>query len=532
MVDGQAATDAVSGPMPSATLLLLLLTAAACQPGGGGGPELGGAAGGKADDLESCTPDTQELELQPAFAGRTFDSPVGLVAGAGSRWYLVEKRGVVWTLAGETAAPTVFADLRARVNAGPGEAGLLGLALSPSFASDGRVYLSYTAPSSSSPANLRSRLSRMISRDGGLTVDPASEEILLSVDQPFENHNGGHIAFGPDGFLYLGLGDGGSAGDPGNRAQNLSSPLGKLLRIDVAGASGYAIPPDNPFAGGGGLREIWAYGLRNPWRFSFDRATGDLWLGDVGQDRFEEIDLVTRGGNHGWRLREGDHCFNPSSGCPGAGLVAPVAEYGHDEGISVTGGFVYRGDDVPALAGQYLFADFGSGRFWALAGGARRLVATSSLNVSTFAEAPDGELFAVDFGGGIFRLVGRPCGGGEPDAGPGAADGGIGGGELTFRAVYESILASRCAPCHTQRAFGGLGMPNAAAAFDALVGVGAATSACAGSERVVPGDPAASVLYRKLSGEDLCGSPMPPGAPLTSSEVDAVRVWIASGAPF
>jgi glucose/arabinose dehydrogenase len=521
--------------MRIATGVLLLASLAACNTAGDGdGPATGGA-GGKADDLESCTPSTQLVDLQPAFAGRTFSSPVGLVPApvAGSRWYLVEKRGVIWTLASESATPTVFADLRARVNAGPQEAGLLGLAFSPDFASDGRVYVSYTAPSASSPANLRSRLSRLVSRDGGLTIDPASEEILLSVDQPFENHNGGHIAFGPDGFLYFGLGDGGSAGDPGNRAQNLSSPLGKLLRIDVSSATGYAIPTDNPFAGGGGLHEIWAYGLRNPWRFSFDSATGALWLGDVGQDRTEEIDVITRGDNYGWRVREGDHCHNPASGCASAGLVAPITEYGHGEGISVTGGFVYRGSDIPALAGQYLFGDFGSGRFWAL-GDERRLVATTSINVSTFAEAQDGEIYAVDFGGGIFRLVGRPCGGGgAPDAGPAAEpDGGVSGGDLTFRTLYDSVLAPRCAPCHTQRAFGGLGMPSAAAAFEALVGVGAATSACAGSDRVAPGDAAASVLYRKVSGEALCGSPMPPGAPLSAAQIDAVRAWIDAGAAF
>ena len=520
--------------MRIATFLALLACIAGCQPAGDGGDPSTGAAGGKADDLESCTPSTQLVDLQAAFADRSFQAPVGLVPApaAASRWYVVEKRGVIWTLASETAAPTVFADLRARINAGPNEAGLLGLAFSPSFASDGRVYVSYTAPSSTSPANLRSRLSRMVSRDGGLTIDPASEEILLSVDQPFENHNGGHIAFGPDGFLYLGLGDGGSAGDPGNRAQNLSSPLGKLLRVDVSGASGYAIPADNPFAGGGGLREIWAYGLRNPWRFSFDADTGALWLGDVGQDRFEEVDVITRGGNYGWRVREADHCFNPATGCASSGLIPPVAEYGRAEGASITGGFVYRGDDIPALAGQYLFADFGSGRFWAL-GEERRLVADTSLNPSTFAEGPDGELFAVDFGGRIFRLVGRPCGGGgEPDAGPAPVDGGIGGGDLTFRALYDGVIAPRCGPCHTQRAFGGLGMPSAAAAFEALVGIGAATSACAGSDRVVAGDPAASVLYRKVSGENLCGPAMPPGAPLSAAEVDAVRSWIAAGAPF
>jgi glucose/arabinose dehydrogenase len=506
--------------------LLVSLLLAGCS---GGDSEEPSRAGGKADDFDTCTPETQTVTTQPAFGGLRFESPVGLLPSpvSASRWYVVEKRGVVWAI--EDDGATVFADLRSRVNAVPSEAGLLGLAFSPDFADDGRVYVSYTAPSATSPANLRSRLSRMVSDDGGATLDPASEEILFSVDQPFENHNGGHIAFGPDGFLYLALGDGGAAGDPGNRAQNLQSPLGKLLRIDVSVAQGYAIPADNPFAGGGGLGEIYAWGLRNPWRFSFDTTTARLWAGDVGQDAFEEIDLIVRGGNYGWRVREGDHCFDPPLGCPSAGFIAPVAEYGHGEGVSITGGFVYRGQAIPALVGQYLFADFGSGRFFALLEGkgsfSRRLVADTSLNVSSFGQGPDGELYAVDFGGGIFKIVGEICGGGgggEPDAGP------VSG--ASFRDIYQTVIEPECGPCHTTSSSGGLRMPSAEVAFDNLVGVDATTAACAGGLRVAPGDAEASVLYRKVSGEDLCGPRMPLGGMLSSDQIDAIRDWIDQGA--
>jgi len=437
--------------------------------------------------------------------------------------------------------PTVFADLRSRINSGPNEAGLLGIAFSPTFATDGRVYVSYTAPSSMSPVNLRSRLSRLRSTDGGLTAAPATEEILFAVDQPFENHNGGHIAFGPDGFLYFGLGDGGSGGDPGNRAQNKTLPFGKLLRFDVSGATGYAIPSTNPFATGGGLREIYAWGLRNPWRFSFDAATQRLWLGDVGQDAFEEIDLIELGGNYGWRIREGNHCFNPATGCTSTGLKAPVAEYGRTEGISVTGGFAYRGTAIPALLGQYLFADFGSGRMWALADNGngsftRRLVHDTTLNIASFAQASTGELFVVDLmGGGISKIIAEPCEDPTemPDAGvtldastPDAPS------TVTLRDVYSTVIAPRCAPCHTTGMSGGLAMPNAQAAFGALVNHASTSTAC-GTTLVVPGSLSSSVLWTRLTGTSPCGPVMPLfAAPLSASHLELVRVWITGGAVF
>ena len=520
---------------------LLLLSLAACSVEGSEPDQAGEGGGGKADDV-TCTATTQTVALERGLSGLSFTEPVAMVQAPGSqRWYLAEKRGVIWTFeisadGSEALSPTLFADVRSRVNAGPQEAGLLGLAFSPAFASDGRVYLSYTAPSSGSPVNLRSRVTRARSTDGGLTLSLATEEVLLGIEQPFENHNGGHIAFGPDGMLYVGFGDGGSAGDPGNRAQNMSSAFGKLLRIDVSGATGYAVPSDNPFAGGGGLGEIYASGLRNPWRFSFDAPTGRLWLADVGQNAFEEVDLVVKGGNYGWRRREGAHCFNPSSGCGTTGFIDPVAEYGRSEGISITGGFVYRGSSIPALVGQYLFGDFGSGRVWTLretTGGAfeRRLVADTELNISSFAQGEDGEVYALDFAsGGVFRVTGTPCGGTSPvdpvDAGAGPT------GDVTFRAVYQQILVPRCGPCHTAQSFGGLGMPNVSTGFDRLVNRGATSPSCGGRTRVEPGQSADSVLFQKVSGQNLCGSMMPPSSPLSAQEVEFIQTWIDEGAAF
>ena len=235
-------------------------------------------------------------------------------------------------------------------------------------------------------------------------ADPLNERILLVVSQPFDNHNGGQLAFGPDGFLYIALGDGGSGGDPFGNGQNLNAILGKILRIDVDAAPApgkqYAIPADNPFAAGGGLPEIWAYGLRNPWRFSFDPATGRLFAGDVGQNAFEEVDLITKGGNFGWNIMEGNHCFSPAAACPTAGLILPIDEYGHDAagGISVTGGFVYRGPSIPGLAGTYVFGDLASGRIWGLQengqdGWQRTLLLTHALTVSSFGRDTSGELY-------------------------------------------------------------------------------------------------------------------------------------------
>jgi uncharacterized repeat protein (TIGR03806 family) len=365
---------------------------------------------------------TLTVAVQRVFPSLTFTSPVALLQAPGdsSRWFVVEQAGRILAFDNSPAvtATSTFLDIRSRVLSG-GEQGLLGMAFDPGFASNGRVYLSYTVDSPR-----RSILSRVRSLDGGATLNPTTEEVLLTVPQPYSNHNGGHIAFGPDGYLYLGLGDGGSGGDPENNAQTTTNLLGAMLRIDVNGAAPYDIPPSNPFAAnprcstGSGTApcpEIYAWGLRNPWRWSFDRATGDLWAGDVGQGSWEEIDRIQRGGNYGWRYREGAHCYNPSTNCPTVGpggepLIDPVAEYGRSLGASVTGGYVYRGSDMPALVGRYLFGDFVSGRLFAykpdpVPNSAREELASTGLSISSFGQGNDGELYVVNYGGGLYKLV-------------------------------------------------------------------------------------------------------------------------------
>jgi len=368
----------------------------------------------------------ESYALAPMFKGHEFDKPVLLLPAPPDKvvaWYVVEQEGVIWRLAPDENGPhqTVFVDLRARIESGPNEAGLLGMALHPNFLENGRVYLSYTAKGSP----LVSHIAMFVSRDGGRTLDETSETTVLTLDQPYSNHNGGHIAFGPDRKLYIGFGDGGSGGDPKGFGQNPNTLLGKLLRLDVDGAAPYAIPPDNPFAMGGARPEIYATGLRNPWRFSFDRVNGALWLADVGQNEWEEINLVTAGSNYGWNIREGAHCFDADA-CRTEGLIDPVAEYDHDEGCSVTGGFVYRGRALPALWGAYVYGDYCSGTIWGLfpksdadvfSTGANprawsfeppRVLIERGPNISSFGEGLDSELYVLDHQGGrVFRIVGE-----------------------------------------------------------------------------------------------------------------------------
>ena len=300
-----------------------------------------------------------------------------------------------------------------------GEQGLLSIALDPEFGANGYIYAHYSP--SAEPG--RTWLSRFETTGEGetLVIDPGSELVLLRVRQPFTNHNGGTVLFGPDGMLYLGLGDGGAADDPYGHGQNLATYLGSVIRIDVRGASPerpYAVPSDNPFLEeDGALPETWAYGLRNPWRMSFDRETGLLWAADVGQNRIEEISIIEAGGNYGWNIMEGSRCFLPETGCNRTGLVLPVWEYSHDDGCSITGGYVYRGQAVPRLYGWYVYSDFCSDRIWAIdaetaaTGG---FVAPIVLwegepaLVVSFAEDRDGELYVVSFDGeGIYRIVAR-----------------------------------------------------------------------------------------------------------------------------
>ncbi|HEX8706475.1 MAG TPA: PQQ-dependent sugar dehydrogenase [Myxococcaceae bacterium] len=355
------------------------------------------------------------VSTQLVFPNLRFSQPVFALQapGDGSRVFVVERGGIVRVFANDNATTTAsnFIDINARVNAeAGGEAGLLGMAFHPNFATNREVFLSYTG--FGGPTDLRSVISRFKSNDNGATLDPASEEILLTIDQPYTNHNGGGIAFGPDGFLYIGMGDGGSGGDPQNYAQNLNSLLGKFLRIDVNGAKPYAIPATNPFRGGGGRPEIFAWGLRNPWRWSFDRATGELWAGDVGQGALEEVDRIVLGGNYGWRIKEGDQCYNPRTGCSSAGLIDPIVQYPRTEGVSITGGYVYRGTAIPPLVGRFIYGDYGSGRIWAVANhpttGAAvpQLLVDTSLGIGSFGEMLDGEVLVVDLNGGrLHKLV-------------------------------------------------------------------------------------------------------------------------------
>jgi len=302
-------------------------------------------------------------------------------------------------------------DITDRVRSEGSEQGLLSIAFPPQISGADVFYVNYT-DSSGDTVIARFRLSQRDPR----RADPTSEQILLHVTQPAANHNGGQLQFGPDGYLYAGMGDGGQGGDPWGNAQNPDTLLGKLLRLDVTGADGYHVPSDNPFVGREGVRpEIWALGLRNPWRFAFDRSTGDLYLADVGQTRFEEVNFQPAsspgGENYGWDVMEGTHCFEPDSGCDTTGLVQPAAEYDHSQGCSVTGGAVYRGARYPQLSGLYFYGDFCTGHIWGLRQGlagewTSALLLQSGASISSFGEDAVGEIYVVDYNAGsIYHLV-------------------------------------------------------------------------------------------------------------------------------
>ena len=353
-------------------------------------------------------PPLETLRLEPLWTEREFRAPTNLIQLRDGRMLVSEQDGRVWAFdpaGSEIPVATEFLDISDRVSSRRSEEGLLGLALDPT---DGeRVYVYYSA---ADPR--RSVVSRFAVSADGSGVDPDSELVILEVGQPFANHNGGQIAFGPDGYLYIGLGDGGSAGDPLGSGQDTSSLLGSILRIDVSWAAPghpYDVPPDNPFASGGGRAEIWAYGLRNPWRFSFDRDTGELWAGDVGQNRWEEIDLIERGGNYGWNMLEGSHCFSARD-CDPVGTVLPVWEYSLDgQPCSVIGGYVYRGSAIPWLRGVYVYGDFCSGEVFGLRyadGGVmeHERLADTGLRIMSFGEDNDGELYLLSQKSGVYRL--------------------------------------------------------------------------------------------------------------------------------
>jgi glucose/arabinose dehydrogenase len=336
----------------------------------------------------------------------TWNQPVALTHAGDDRLFITEQSGRVM-IAGKT---TPFLDIRTLVSCCD-ERGLLSVAFHPKYSQNGFFYVDYTDRNGNTVVARYSVLAGDPNR-----ADPASAKVILTVDQPFSNHNGGQLQFGFDGYLYIGMGDGGSAGDPGNRAQNLTTLLGKLLRIDVDSGDPYSIPSTNPFASTNNARgEIWAYGLRNPWRFTFDRRTGDMWIGDVGQGAWEEVDwqLVTSPGgeNYGWRLMEGKHCFNPSTNCPSSGLTAPVVEYSHGGGnCSVTGGYRYRGETYPRMSGMYIYGDYCSGMIWGATPQhdgtvTTQLLLDTTIQISSFGEDVRGELYVLSLGGNVYRLT-------------------------------------------------------------------------------------------------------------------------------
>jgi glucose/arabinose dehydrogenase len=382
--------------MPSSRSLAALVIVLAAVPGGAQAAGSGPAAGFKLDKVVSG-----------------LDQPTYLTSPPGdSRLFVVEQTGKIRIVKDGQLLAKPFADLSRLVTAG-GEQGLLGLAFHPGFATNGRLFVYYTA---------RSQHQQVWELHAAPTADAVSgkRRLLLDMADPFANHNGGDLVFGPDGDLYIGTGDGGSGGDPGQRSQNPRSPLGKLLRIDVdTRPSGrpYGIPADNPFAKNGkGLAVIYAWGLRNPWRYSFDRKTGDLWIGDVGQNAWEEVDHVARGkgrgANFGWSHSEGTHLFDGSHALTSGGrVVAPVAQYSHGEGCSVTGGYVYRGPSIAGLNGRYVYADYCSSSMWTIAPGSRSPRDVTSIASAgglkspvSFGEGSDGTLYAVSGQGAVYRF--------------------------------------------------------------------------------------------------------------------------------
>jgi glucose/arabinose dehydrogenase len=363
--------------------------------------------------LNTLTLETQhQYSVKVAFPHIMFRDPVGIYAAGdqSNRLFVVEQAGVIKVFENNesTKSASVFLNISDRVTSG-GELGLLGVAFPRQSNQSGFFYVYYTTDNP-----LRSIVSRFsVLQTNANRADVSSEKVLLQVEQPFPNHNGGQMSFGPDGYLYIGLGDGGGAGDPLGNAQNRSTLLGKILRIDVNAASGslnYSIPRDNPFIGNnqGFREEIYAYGLRNPWRFSFDSVTGQLWVGDVGQDRIEEVDIVKSGGNYGWNIMEGSLCYSPPSGCNQTGLSRPIWEYNHTLGDSIIGGFVYRGAAFPDLVGTYIYGDYGSGKIWGLwydgINSTNNELTATGVHITSFGLDQKGELYICASDGNVYRL--------------------------------------------------------------------------------------------------------------------------------
>jgi|GEM_PF-207103 len=353
-----------------------------------------------------------DLTLRRAFANLSFTNPVFLTSAhdGTDRLFVVEKGGTIKVFPNQESATSVttFLDISSQVNSSPNEAGLLSIAFHPDYNSNGKFYVYYNY------GNLNSRISEFQVSSDPNDADESTERILMEVAQPAGNHNGGQIMFGPDGYLYIGFGDGGGGGDTYQNGQDPTTLLGTILRIDIDTTTGsleYGIPPDNPFAGNpdGWREEIWSYGMRNPWRFSFDRSTGKLWVGDVGQNAWEEIDIIEGGNNYGWNVMEGTHCYSPSTGCDTTGLTLPIFEYSHAVGQSITGGYVYRGPRIPSLAGTYIYGDYVDRQIWGLQyeNGEvidNRLLAEAPGLISSFGEDENGELYVVGYNGFLYTF--------------------------------------------------------------------------------------------------------------------------------
>ena len=378
------------------------------------------------------------LTLTPVASGLTHPTDIAHAGDGSGRIFVLEQPGRIRIVKGGVLQPTPFLDITARVNSTGGEQGLLGIAFPPNYASKKYFYVNYT--NKTGAGNTVIARYRLTANPD--VADPNSEELVLEITQPFVNHNGGQLHFGPDGYLYIGMGDGGSGGDPQNNAQTPSVLLGKMLRIDTeptqspslpslgpflsylplilrpSGAFTYTIPATNPYTQTTGYRgEVWALGLRNPWRFSFDRATGDLYIADVGQGAWEEISFQSAaspgGENYGWRILEAAHCYNPSSGCvPPSRYAAPVAEYDHSVGCSIAGGYVYRGPGNAAMQGIYLYGDYCSGRIWGLQRDAgtwqTRELTHTTFFISTFGEDQSGNLYVAGYNNGVIYQITTP----------------------------------------------------------------------------------------------------------------------------
>lgn len=378
----------------------------------------------KGKDVTS-TSTSASVKLQKMADG--LHSPVAAAFTPDGLMLVCEQTGQIRILDNDKLNEVPFLDLESKlvkISGAYDERGLLGIALHPDYGNNKKFYVYYSAPSSVGGSDHQSIIAEFKTSSNPLVADASSERILLTVQQPESNHNGGDLKFGPDGYLYIGMGDGGGAGDKhgeSGNGQNMNTLMGKILRIDVNKDSGYGIPEDNPFVGKSAKPEIWAYGLRNPWRFSFDRKTGQLFAADVGQNKFEEVNIIEKGGNYGWKIMEATHCFEPEQNCNTEGLKLPINEYEHAIGISITGGFVYNGQAIPELSGKYIFADWTgpvfylekNGESWTRSNLELTGKPSGDLKILSFAEDNEAELYILtnqdvgpkDTKGAVYKLV-------------------------------------------------------------------------------------------------------------------------------